>query len=268
MTDKRECRRLLLEIIEATENGIRADFALQGLRQLRIDASDQDATDRVLARGYDEERFVLENEACEVISIFYNDPRVTDLAKRQLTRQFGAVGTVATVYAESAEMRRHVLQAAAPLELNMRLTILDSLAARAAEDDDCRALISGARHEQTGEVAVGASIKLAQSNRETSQINATYLTETQEDLEAIGPRMDQRRQGALGALTVIRRFDLIPKNDGSGLRGIGFHKFREMLRFVTSEWHSIAEGVGDDDTALGRLGISRNDFFEVFANDL
>jgi hypothetical protein len=212
--------------------------------------------------------FVLENEAREVISIFYNDPRVTDLAKRQLTRQFGAVGTVATVYAESAEMRRHVLQAAAPLELNMQLTILDSLAARAAEDDDCRALISGARHEQTGEVAVGASIKLAQSNRETSQINATYLTETQEDLEAIGPRMDQRRQGALGALTVIRRFDLIPKDDGSGLRGIGFHKFREMLRFVTSEWHSIAEGVGDDDTALGRLGILRNDFFEVFANDL
>jgi hypothetical protein len=57
MTDKRECRRLLLEITEATENGIRADFALQGLRQLGIDASDQDATDRVLARGYDEEPF-------------------------------------------------------------------------------------------------------------------------------------------------------------------------------------------------------------------
>jgi hypothetical protein len=269
MADKADCRRLLLEIIEATDMGIRADFALQGLRHLGINASDRDATDRVLARGYDEERFVVENEAREVISIFHNDPRVAELAKRQLKREFGVIGAVATVFGESAEMRRCVLDAAAPLELNMRLAILDFLAARATEDGDCRTLISSARHEQTGEVAVRASIKLAQSNRESGRVSSDYLAEVQDELEAIGPRMDQRRQGAMGALAVVKRLDLIPSPDGSsGMRGIAFHKFREMLRFVATEWNAIVEELGGEDAALDRFGVSRNDFFEALGNDL
>ena len=86
-----------------------ADFALQGLRNLGIDASDQDATDRVLARGYDDERFVVENEVREVISTFRDDSRVTELAKRQLQREHGVIGTIAAVFAKNAEMRRFVL---------------------------------------------------------------------------------------------------------------------------------------------------------------
>ena len=269
MTDKAECRRLLLEVVEFKDNRTRADFALQGLRHLGIDASDQDATDRVLARGYDEERFVVENEAREVISIFHDDPRVAELAKRQLKREFGVVGTVATVFAKSAEMRRCVLDVAAPLELNMRLAILDFLATRGTQDDDCRALISSARHEQTGEVAVGASIKLAQGNRDTDRISNEYLAEAQRELEAIGPRMDQRRQGAMGALAVVRRLDLVPLTDGSSaVRGIGFHKYREMLRFTAAEWGQIVEELGGEDAALDRFGVPRNDFFELFGNDL
>ncbi len=269
VSDKADCRRLLLEIIESTDIGIRADFALQGLRQLGINASDRDATDRVLARGYDVERFVVENEAREVISIFHDDPRVAELAKRQLAREFGVVGTVATVFGESAEMRRRVLDVAAPLELNMRLAILDFLAARATEDDDCRTLISSARHEQTGEVAVGASIKLAQSNLESGRVSSDYLAEMQDQLEAIGPRMDQRRQGAMGALAVVKRLDLIPSPSGSsGMHRIAFHKFREMLRFVAAEWNSIVEELGGEDIALDRLGVSRDDFFEALGNDL
>jgi hypothetical protein len=259
----------LLEIIEAAEIGIRADFALKGLRHLGIDASDQDATDRVLARSYDGERFVVENEAREVISIFHDDPRVAELAKRQLKHEFGVIGTVATVFAESAEMRRCVLDVAAPLELNMRLAILDFLAARATKDEECRALISSARHEQDGEVAVSASIKLAQSNQEADRVSSDYLAETHSELEAIGPRMDQRRQGAIGALAVVKRLDLVPLADGgSGVRGIAFHKFREMLRFLATEWGSIIEELGGEDAALNRLGVSPKHFFEVFGNDL
>src|SRR5262249_17607738 len=43
MSDKAECRRLLLEVI-AADGGIRADFALEGLRNLGINASDREAT--------------------------------------------------------------------------------------------------------------------------------------------------------------------------------------------------------------------------------
>src|SRR5262249_38762913 len=62
MSDKAECRRLLLEVI-AADGGIRADFALEGLRNLGINASDREATDCVLARDYDEDRFVVERGA-------------------------------------------------------------------------------------------------------------------------------------------------------------------------------------------------------------
>jgi hypothetical protein len=246
-----------------------ADFALQGLRNLGIDASDQDATDRVLARGYDDERFVVENEVREVISTFRDDSRVTELAKRQLQREHGVIGTIAAVFAKNAEMRRFVLDVAGPLELNMRLAILDGLAARSTQDNDCRELISYARHEEAGEIVVGASIKLAQSNQETDRVSTDYLADTQRELEAIGPRMDQRRQAAMGALAVVRRLDLVPEpDDFSGMRGIGRRKHREMLRFVASEWGSIVQGLGGEDAALERLGVARTDFFEVFSNDL
>jgi hypothetical protein len=145
----------------------------------------------------------------------------------------------------------------------------DCLAARSAQDDNCRELISSARHEEAGESTVGASIKLAQSYRDTDRVNNDYLAEMQRELEAIGPRMDQRRQAAMGALAVVRRLDLVPApNRLSGMRGIGLHKLREMLRFVAAEWGSIVEGLGGEDAAFDRLGVPRDDFFEVFGNNL
>ena len=81
--------------------------------------------------------------------------------------------------------------------------------------------------------------------------------------------MDARRQAAMAALIVIRRLDLLPKADRfSGIHGIGMQKHREMLRLVASEWASVVEGLGGDDAALGVLGVERENFFEVFANDV
>src|SRR5262249_8612675 len=101
MADKAHCRQLLLEIVGGDDkNRIRADFALKGIRLLGIDASDCEATDCVLARGYDEERFVVGNEVREVILTFHGDERVVELAKRELQRASGAIGTVAEVFSD------------------------------------------------------------------------------------------------------------------------------------------------------------------------
>jgi hypothetical protein len=268
MADKTRCRRLLLEIVAGNDR-IRADFALQGIRLLGIDASDREATDCVLARGYDGERFVVENEVREVILTFHRDERVIDLAKRELQRVSGAIGMVAEVFAENAEMRRLVLDAAAPLDLNMRSTIVEPLSIRASYDTDSRAIISAARREEAGEIVIDASIKFAQIKKDLDQINPEYIAEIQRELDAIGPRMDARRQAAMGALVTIRRLDLMPKPDRfSGIHGVGMHKHREMLRFIASEWASIAEGLGGDDAALTALGVQRDNFFEVFGNDV
>ena len=268
MADKAECRRLLLEVVAADDH-IRADFALGGLRNLGLDASDRDAVDRVLARGYDDERFVVENEAREVIATFHQDPRVAELAKRQLRQTSGVIDTIASVFANDAEMRRLVLDVATPLDLQMRLTIFKSLASRPGADEESRALISAARKEEAGEVIIAASIKLAQDNRETNQVSAEYLTETQRELDAIGPKMDARRQAALGTLAAVKRLDLLPvPNPLSGLHGIGLHKHRETLRFSAAEWETLAEALGGDEAVLVALGIERKNFLEVFGNDL
>ena len=166
-------------------------------------------------------------------------------------------------------MRRLVLDVATPLDLQMRLTILESLASRPGADEESRALISAARKEEAGEVIIAASIKLAQDNRETNQVSAEYLTETQRELDAIGPKMDARRQAALGTLAAVKRLDLLPvPNPLSGLHGIGLHKHRETLRFSAAEWETLAEALGGDEAVLVALGIERKNFLEVFGNDL
>jgi hypothetical protein len=270
MADKSRCRQLLLEIVAGNDKDrIRADFALEGLRILGIDASDREATDCVLARGYDEGRFVVGNEVREVILAFYGDERVLDLAKRELQRESGAIGTVAEVFAGDGAMRRLVLNAVAPLDLNTRSAIVESLSMRAAYDAESRVLISAGRHEEAGEIVIDASIKFARINRDASQISAEYVGEILRELDAIGPRMDARRQGAMAALIAIRRLDLLPKADRfSGIHGAGVHKHREMLRLVALEWASIVEGLGGDDAALAALGVERDNFFEVFGNDV
>ncbi len=269
MADKARCRKLLLEILSANgEDRIRADFALEGLRVLGIDASDREAVDRVLARGYDEDRFVVENEVREVISTFYEDERVVELAKRELKRESGAIGTVAAVFADNSAMRRLVLDAAAPLDLNMRSVIVETLSTRATSDGDSRALISMACHEESAEIVIEASIKLAQINKDTGQITPEYVSKIVSELDAIGPRMDARRQAALSALIVTKRLDLLKPEQFADVHGIGMNKHREMLRLVASEWASIVEGLGGNDKALTALGVQRENFFEVFGNDI
>jgi hypothetical protein len=271
MADKGRCRQLLLEIVSAPEkNRIRADFALQGLRVLGLNASDRDAVDCVLARGYDGERFVVENEVREVISTFYEDERVVELAKRELKREAGAIGTVASVFAGDAAMRKLVLEVAAPLDANMRSAIVESLSKnRAVSDAESRARISAARREEAGDIVIEASISLARANRDAGELGQGYLDETVGELDAVGPRMDARRQAAMAALIVIKRMDLFPKPDQfSGIRGIGLHKHREMLRLVATEWATVVEGLGGDDAALEVLGVERRSFFEVFGNDI
>jgi hypothetical protein len=106
-------------------------------------------------------------------------------------------------------------------------------------------------------------------NRDTDQISADYLTETGRELEAIGPRMDARRQAAVGALIAVKRLDLLPPPDRlSGIHGLGMEKHREMLRFDATEWAGIVESLGGEDAALAALGVSRDDFFDTFGNDL
>jgi hypothetical protein len=65
------------------------------------------------------------------------------------------------VFADDSAMRRLVLDAAAPLDLNMRSAIVESLSMRAVSDADSLVRISAARHEESGEIVIESSIEFA-----------------------------------------------------------------------------------------------------------
>ena len=50
--------------------------------------------------------------------------------------------------------------------------------------------------------------------------------------------------------------------------GSAFTSTARCYRFLASEWDLLVEGFGGDDAALDGLGVSRDDFFKVFSNDL
>jgi hypothetical protein len=254
MDDKAQCRALLLEIINGKDN-IRADFALQGLRLLGINDSDNEAADAVFARGYQQERFVLENEVAEVLRTFSTDERALSLARSQLRRDWGTVGTVVQVFGDNPEMRSAVLAIAAPLDLDLRAAVLHDLSRRAAYDPYSRSAIEAARFEEAGDISVGASIALARVNKQINNVSEQYLDELKRELSAIGPRLDDRRQGAFASLLILERLDCLKDADRTfGLGGIGSHRHHEVLRLVATEWRTLAAYYGGDKGTLACLG--------------
>ena len=268
MDDKAQCRALLLEIINSNGN-TRADFALQGLRQLGINASDTEAADCVFARGYQQERFVLDNEVAEVLRTFSTDERALSLARAQLRRDWGTIGTVAQVFGDNAEMRRAVLAVAAPLDLDLRAAVLHDLSRRAAYDPYSRSAIEEARFEEAGDITVGASIALARVNKQTNDVSEPYLDQLNRELNAIGPRMDARRQGAFASLVILERLDCLDDAERTfGIGGIGSHRHHEVLRLVATEWRALAAYCGGDNEALAALGVNHGGFFDTFGDYL
>ncbi len=270
MDNKVHCRALLLEIINARDkNTIRVDFAIQGLRELGINASDSEAADCVFARGYQQERLVLENEIAEVLRTFSTDERALLLAREQLRREWGAIATVAQVFSDNAEMRREVFAVVAPLGLDMRSAVLDQLSRRATYDTYSRSAIEAARFEEAGDISVGASIALARVNKQTNNLSEQYLDQIKRGLDAIGPRRDDRRQGAFASLVILGRSDFL-RDIEYPLRfgGIRLHRHHEVLRLVATEWRALVDHYGGDNEALAAVGVDRGSFFDTFGDYL
>jgi hypothetical protein len=268
MDDKAQCRALLVEIINTKDN-CRADFALRGLRQLGINASDKEAANCVFARGYDQERFVLENEVAEVLRTFSTDERALSLARGQLRRDWGTIGTVADVFGDNAEMRREVLAVVAPLDLDLRSAALDQFSLRAAYDTCSRSAIEAARFEEAGDITVGASIALARINKQTNNVSKQYLDQIKWELNAIGPRMDARRQGAFASLVTLERLDGLKDADRTfGVSGLGLRQHHAVLRLVADQWRALAAYYGGDNETLAALGVGHSDFFHTFGDYL
>ena len=118
------------------------------------------------------------------------------------------------------------------------------------------------------DIVLGSAISFARANKATGAITNEYIAEVQRELEAIGPRLNGRRQAAMAALIVLDKLDLMPKDDPRGIRSLGLYGEHEFARFIASNWLAIAKGFGGDAAALKRLGIEQDNFFSVFENHL
>jgi hypothetical protein len=161
------------------------------------------------------------------------------------------VGAIAHVFRDNADMRREVLSVAAPLDLDLRAAILQHLSRRVAYDPYGRSAIEAARFEEAGDITVGASITLARVNKQTNNPPEQYLDQLKRELNAIGPRMDARRQGAFASLLILERLDFLKDADRVfGPGGIGSHQHHEVLRLVATEWRALAAHCGGDNETL------------------
>jgi hypothetical protein len=110
---------------------------------------------------------------------------------------------------------------------------------------------------------------LARINKQTGQISEEYLGEVRRELDAIGPRLDARRQAAFAASVIIDRLDLLTHSDASfGVGRLGFRSHNEVLRLVATEWPVLAAHFGGDDQALAAFKINPPDLFDIFPNYL
>ena len=85
--------------------------------------------------------------------------------------------------------------------------------------------IINARSEEDDQIAVAASVVLARINKQIDQVSDEYIDEVRRELNAIGPRLDARRQAAFAASVILGRLDLLDQADTSfGLGYVGRHR--------------------------------------------
>ena len=147
----------------------------------------------------------------------------------------------------------------------MRSSVLDQLSRRGVQDLTCRSLITAARSEEDDQIAVAASMVLARINKQIDEVSDEYIDEVRRELNAIGPRLDARRQAAFAASVILGRLDLLDHADTSfGLGHVGLGKHNEVLRLVATEWAVLAAHFGGDDQTLAAFKIDAADLFRIF----
>ena len=110
---------------------------------------------------------------------------------------------------------------------------------------------------------------MARVNKQINNVSEQYLDELKRELNAIGPRMDARRQGAFASLLILERLDCLKDADRTfGVGGIGSHRHHEVLRLVATEWRALAAYCGGDNETLAALGVNHGSFFDTFGDYL
>ncbi len=269
--DRAACRGRLLDILRLslTERRVRTDFALEGLAALDVTA-DPEALALALQLDVFSEKSGIFNSPVRLIQAFSKAPEVVSLALENLRTREGLISVIALFMGDDPAVRTAVIEGAAALPEDLRLRMVDGLMDRAVEDDDALGLLEEGGRESSFHLISRSLVAEARARHARGDVDDAFAQRMITEAEAIGPVMDSRRVGAVGALAVIGRTDLLCQVlGGEEEKRRGPLSFWSMTADATvcaafgEYWSVLQEAVGAE--PLGkRLNLNDGAFFELF----
>lgn len=267
ISDRDACRQALLDVLSKTER-TRADFALRGLAKLGCDHRDTEIVAAALGHISADRRLRDESVVSELISGFGGDPRVREIARDELSRRYGVVATVARFYSDDAELRREVIGACSALPTDLRLELVERLAASAVEDAGVRDLLKQYDDDTDVSVKTAASIEHYTAMRRSGESQDAAIRQLKDGVVATGPDLEARRLAAAAGLIALGRADLVAeieastRDDTFAWRASDYSKpVRPMIRHVLSNWEQVKASYADE--IWSRFGWSEPDSIEA-----
>jgi hypothetical protein len=257
ITNQADCRKRLLELLKDPEcPGPYA--ALDGLRSLGPAEPDGEVVDIVLARG----REFYEESMSKLVSVCGSDERVRNIAKqilkdaydckRSAPYDFHAV--MAAAYGDDEEVRGIVRAVATPLPAILRETIATRLGEGAGGQEFAIDLLGLFKiEEEDDDVKIQASIGYHTILASSDMDIQSALTFLSEEIAAVGPDFEERRQAAFAGLVALRRLDIMvsaqerdrdryPVTVSLGRMSPNV----PLLRHVLQNWEYIRHSFSDD----------------------
>jgi hypothetical protein len=252
----------LLEIVQ-DQHAARPEFGLTGIVSLGLTHRETEVLDA--AFSWDLERGDHRAEAIRSVLFrhYSQDPRVRELAAREFTRPDGSYTAIALGFGDDETFRAWIAPVANPLPAESRATIVRWLYEGGAERSFARELLSKYDIESSPSVRTEASIAYHTLIKEDLGLREAALSKLAEEIRAVGPQYEMRRQAAFAGLLVLDRLDVMLEMrervvDGKQLAvpiGSTFRPNVPLLSLIASNWSQIKGSFSQEGSnRLARFG--------------
>lgn len=259
---------LLMEICSLPEVG-RPDFVIRGFAALGCAPNDAEVVTAVLPHV--PARWGIDTGVATLIEYFHGDPRVRAFALERLRRRSPPLEAIAAAYRDDVELRGAVLQLSSPLPTFLRRRI----ARRASQRFDDEVLLKALEQcdlESDSAAKVQATIGFARSSLLDSAETENRVRQFSDQLQAIGPDMDERRIAAFAGLLALNRNDIFaqavegPDNKPLTLSmAHTYHDYAPALELIADRWELVKETMGSSVDRFSRFGGSPLGVWQLLA---
>lgn len=265
IADHDACRDRLAQLLR--DPGCqRPDFVVAGLREVGGAPPGTDVVGIVLDEGGAGQAWYHSDALEELIVGYSNDPRVRDLALRELAKGGGYHTAVALAYKDDEEMRQRVAAIASPLPLNLRQVIAARLGEGSGDEAFAIEMLRQYDDEMDEEVKTQAAIGYGRRLRTAGQDLAHAIDRFHRDLDAKDFHAAERHQAAIAGLVELGRWDIVQQRqttqDGTGSAYIGaigrFKPNMPLIETLLRHWDVLNIDLENDEWRH-RLGALRGE---------